>query len=98
MNRIASFLRDVAVSFLAVAAIFTAILVTEQNGHAHVATYLNVDQDAASALSGNPLHCESVKDPDRRHFCRATTIPRRSECELIRNHDLRQYCRATVKR
>ena len=46
---------------------------------------------------GSPLDCEQVKDPDRRHFCRAVSIPRKSECEFIKNNDLRHECRARVR-
>lgn len=57
---------------------------------------------AASALvmgvEGNPSRCESIRDADRRHFCRAVTIPRASECELIRSADLRAECRARAPR
>ena len=45
----------------------------------------------------SPLACESIKDPDRRHYCRARTIPSRSECEFIKESDLRAECRATVQ-
>jgi len=45
----------------------------------------------------SPLACESIKDADQRHYCRAISIPRRSECEFIKNHDLRYRCRAEVK-
>lgn len=46
---------------------------------------------------GSPLDCEGIKDADRRHFCRAVSIPRKSECEFIRNKELRYECRARVK-
>ena len=46
---------------------------------------------------GSPLSCESIKDADRRHFCRAISIPRKSECEFIKDHDLRHECRARTK-
>lgn len=46
---------------------------------------------------GSPLSCESIKDADRRHFCRAISIPRKSECEFIKDHDLRQECRARAQ-
>lgn len=46
---------------------------------------------------GSPLDCEGIKDADRRHFCRAISIPRKSECEFIRDKELRYECRARVK-
>lgn len=46
---------------------------------------------------GSPLQCESIKDSDQRHYCRAISIPRKSECEFIHNHDLRMQCRAVAK-
>jgi hypothetical protein len=60
---------------------------------------------AASALGwcsprvahGSPLSCEGIKDAGRRHFCRAISIPRKSECEFIKDSDLRHECRARVK-
>lgn len=45
----------------------------------------------------SPLQCEGIKDADRRHFCRAISIPKKSECEFIKNRDLRFECRARVK-
>lgn len=45
----------------------------------------------------SPLSCESIQDADHRHYCRATSIPMKSECELIVSHDLRAQCRATVR-
>jgi hypothetical protein len=45
----------------------------------------------------SPLSCESIKDSDQRHFCRAISIPDKSECELIKAHDLRYECRARVR-
>ena len=50
-----------------------------------------------SSSNASPLSCESIRSADQRHFCRATSIPRKSECEFIKNHDLRQHCRAVVK-
>lgn len=46
---------------------------------------------------GSPLQCEGIKDSDQRHYCRAISIPRKSECEFIHNEDLRRQCRAMVK-
>lgn len=46
---------------------------------------------------GSPLSCESIKDADRRHYCRAISIPRKSECEFIKDKDLRFECRARVQ-
>lgn len=46
---------------------------------------------------GSPLDCERIHNADRRHFCRAVAIPRKSECEFIKDSDLRQECRARVK-
>ena len=46
----------------------------------------------------SPLDCESIRDPDQRHYCRAVSIPRKSECEFIKSHDLRQECRAKVSK
>lgn len=46
---------------------------------------------------GSASSCDFIKDADRRHFCRAVSIPRKSECEFIRNSDLRHECRARVK-
>jgi hypothetical protein len=48
-----------------------------------------------SALASS-LDCEGIKDPDRRHFCRASTSGSSTECALIRNGDLRRLCRATL--
>ncbi len=47
--------------------------------------------------SASPLDCEGIKNADRRHFCRAISIPRKSECEFIKDHDMRHECRARVK-
>ena len=57
---------------------------------------------AGDLLAGPPAHaqqlsCESIKDPDRRHWCRATTGGPASECEFIRNADLRAECRAVLR-
>lgn len=49
------------------------------------------------AAHGSPLDCEQIRDSDQRHFCRAISIPRKSECEFIKQHDLRFECRARVK-
>lgn len=51
----------------------------------------------ARLAHASPLDCEQIREPDQRHYCRAVSIPRKSECEFIRNHDLRQECRARVK-
>lgn len=51
----------------------------------------------ARVACASPLDCEQIKDADQRHFCRALSIPRKSECEFIKAHDLRQECRARVK-
>ena len=47
--------------------------------------------------SGSPLDCEGIHNADRRHFCRAVSIPRKSECEFIKDKELRYECRARVK-
>ena len=46
----------------------------------------------------SPLDCEQIRDNDQRHYCRAVSIPRKSECEFIKSHDLRQECRAKVSK
>ena len=46
----------------------------------------------------SPLDCEQIRDGDQRHYCRAVSIPRKSECEFIKSHDLRQECRAKVSK
>lgn len=45
----------------------------------------------------SPLDCEGIKDADQRHYCRAVSIPDRTECEQIKAHDLRFECRARVR-
>ena len=45
----------------------------------------------------SPLDCESIREPDQRHYCRAVSKPDKGECEFIKAHDLRQECRARVK-
>ena len=47
-------------------------------------------------VKASPLDCESVKDADQRHFCRALSKPQKSECEFIKDPDLRHQCRARV--
>lgn len=42
----------------------------------------------------SPLPCESIRNADQRHYCRALSRPQPSECEFIKDHDLRQLCRA----
>jgi len=37
--------------------------------------------------------CDSLRDPDERHMCRATEQHLKSECEFIKNPDIRQLCR-----
>lgn len=82
MRTLGHFIREALISFTVVSVMFLGIiLVTDSDRSAHA----------------SPVACESIKNADARHFCRATSIPRRSECELIRNHDLRHHCRAVVK-
>ena len=45
----------------------------------------------------SPLDCEQITQPDQRHYCRAVSIPRKSECELIKDNQLRYQCRALVR-
>lgn len=45
----------------------------------------------------SPLPCESIRDADQRHYCRALSRPQPSECEFIKDHDLRQSCRARAR-
>ena len=45
----------------------------------------------------SPLDCEGIKQDDQRHYCRAVSIPRKSECELIKDQQLRYQCRALVR-
>lgn len=47
---------------------------------------------------GSALSCEGIKDADRRHYCRAVSVPRPSECGFIKDNDLRHECRARVTR
>ncbi len=49
------------------------------------------------AAKASPLACESIRDADQRHYCRAVSRPQPSECELIKDHDLRQSCRARAR-
>lgn len=52
---------------------------------------------SARAWGGTPaLGCEAIKDPDRRHLCRATTGDLPTECEFIRSRDLRAECRVIL--
>lgn len=41
--------------------------------------------------------CDTLKQPDERHLCRATTQCLKSECEFIKDPDARQVCRVRVK-
>lgn len=51
---------------------------------------------ASRVASGGSTECESIRDPDQRHFCRAVTTRSASWCEFIRASDLRHECRAVV--
>jgi len=42
--------------------------------------------------------CEFIKDPDKRHYCRALSDRKPSECEFIKDHDLRTLCRVQTKK
>lgn len=53
--------------------------------------------DCGKPAIASALDCEAIKDADRRHYCRAIAIPRRSECEFIDDKNLRHECRARVK-
>lgn len=59
--------------------------------------YVALSSCASKIAHCSPLQCEGIKDADRRHFCRAISIPKKSECEFIKNRDLRFECRARVK-
>lgn len=52
---------------------------------------------AINDAQASALDCERIRDADRRHMCRAVSIPRPSECEFIKESDLRNECRARVK-
>lgn len=52
----------------------------------------------AKIAHGAPADCSFIKDADRRHYCRALSIPSRTECEFIKDHDLRYECRGRVKK
>jgi hypothetical protein len=45
---------------------------------------------------GSPLDCESIKDADRRHMCRAVSGSLATECEFIKDGDLKAECRVAV--
>jgi hypothetical protein len=42
------------------------------------------------------LACESIRDHDQRHYCRALATGSTTWCEVIRDGDLRQRCRAEL--
>lgn len=42
--------------------------------------------------------CETMRDRDQRHWCRAVSTGQSTWCESIRDSDLRHYCRAVAKR
>ena len=91
MRTLGHFIREALISFTVVSLVFlTIITVTEENGYAHVA-------ESASSFKCGSSQCESIRNPDRRHYCRAISIPRRTECESIKDRDLRHMCRAMVK-
>lgn len=88
MRTLGNFIREALISFVVVSLVLLSIiLVTEENGYAHV----------AESIQRSSLHCEGIKNPDSRHYCRALSIPSRTECEAIKDHDLRYQCRALVK-
>ena len=52
---------------------------------------------ALKAGASPALECEGIRDPDRRHYCRAITGDLPTECEFIRSRDLRAECRAVLR-
>lgn len=50
----------------------------------------------SSIIQSNGLACESIKDHDQRHYCRAMATGRVTWCEVIRDGDLRHRCRAEI--
>lgn len=52
----------------------------------------------AGLAYGSPLDCESIRNPDERHMCRAVSKNDKAECEFIKNADTRALCRARVSR
>jgi hypothetical protein len=46
--------------------------------------------------SVTPGTCDGIRDPDRRHLCRALTGGSTLPCSSIRDSDLRHYCRGVV--
>ena len=48
-------------------------------------------------LSINLASCETIKDHDLRHYCRATTSHNASWCSFIKEQDIRQMCYAMVE-
>jgi len=55
----------------------------------------------ASTCSISTAHCDdcaSIKDPDKRAYCRAVISNDPSHCSAIKDADLRARCRAEVKK
>jgi hypothetical protein len=61
---------------------------------AHIAFWALVPRACERLSEASPLSCESIKDADERHYCRAVTKPDPLECELIKKEELRNACRA----